>query len=152
MNSDNYITESTDGIVYSFTSIGPKGDIPIIVQYEKIENWEIAGKQIYNLGFGALIKKAKTIIVDDSFKTNNGDRDKILSTVGKTVFYFSEMYPNAGIFAQGNKPVKNRLYKMVITGNYKEVTEKFDIYGRTNGKRERFENGTEYNAFLTFRK
>ena len=153
MNFEHYLTDSSDGKVYSFTSTGVKGNIPKIIQYEKIKGWKINGKDVYNLGFGVLVQKPDgKKIVDDFFKTNNGDRTKILATVGKTVIHFSEQYPDAVIFASGNRPVKNRLYRMMISNSFEEISTSFFVYGRIKGKWESFNVLSNYDAFIVFRK
>jgi len=123
MNFDQYTATASSSLTeYHFTSSGPKGEFPKIVQYSYLEE-ELA----INLAFG-LLKEDGTI--DDTFRTGNGDSDKILATVGNTVLAFTEKYPHAPVFATGSNAARTRLYRKMLTLNKAEVEKIFVIYGR----------------------
>ncbi len=108
MNKPKYLYKAEeDLLVYNFVSEGVKGRIKkvIIYSYTGSEN-------IYNLGFGDLNEETNQI--DDLSVTNNGDSEKILSTVVSTIFAFTQKYPKALILATGSTPVRTRLYRMGI--------------------------------------
>lgn len=79
---------------YEFTSIGIKGKIDKMVSFQEtnIEN-------LYNLGFGD--KDPITGEIDDTIVTNNGDTEKVLSTIVGIVFAFTQKFPNVWVYAHG---------------------------------------------------
>jgi len=131
-------------LLYEFYSEGPVGRIKKVVLYERI------GKDFFNLAFGdwneALGK------VDDSRRTNNGDRDKVLATVAYTALDFTDQFPDARILIEGSTPARTRLYQMGIRDNILEINEKFEVKGFIDDYWELFQRGTNYQAFLIRRK
>ena len=131
--------------LFEFTSSGPKGDIKKIVQFE-----ETASKYIWFLSFGNINEDGT---LDDTTINDNKDRDKILYTVAKIVFDFTEKYPDRYIFFTGSSLGRIRLYRMVITLKFEELTKMFMIWGiDKNGKPGQFEKNQEYYAFFVKRK
>ena len=70
-------------MVFEFDSLGPKGRVRKIVQYNDTNL-----KDLYNLGFGD--KDIKTGLINDYSVTNNGDSLTVLATVASTVFAFTD--------------------------------------------------------------
>lgn len=132
-------------IFFEFVSEGEKGPVVKQVKYEKIDP---AG--IYNLSFGD--KDHTSGEVDDNVVTNNGDKQKVLTTVAVTVISFLDKYPNACIYATGSSKARTRLYRMNIVNNLKDIVELFTIYGLKNDNWEKFVKGVDYDAFLLRRK
>lgn len=132
-------------MLFEFTSDGAKGKIEKIVKYSKTD---LDG--FFNLAFGDKGKIAGDI--NDFVITNNGDSEKILSTVVATIIVFTEKYPGSWIYATGSTKARTRLYRMGITKHLKEIEDYFDLYGLKDNKWERFKKGVEYKAFLTKRK
>lgn len=91
-------------------------------------------------------------MINDSVKSNNGDRQKILTTVAQTVFKFMEDKPNVTIIAQGSTPARTRLYQMGIASFWDEINEHFEIDGLVDDRWEYFEKKRNYTAFLLRRK
>lgn len=147
MNKPKYLYKAEeDLLVYKFVSEGIKGRIKkvIIYSYTGTEN-------IYNLGFGDLNEETNEI--DDLSVTNNGDSEKVLSTVVSTVFAFTQKYPNALILATGSTSVRTRLYRMGISNHLQEIELYFVVYGLTEeGDWENFVIGKNYEAFLITKK
>ena len=105
MNYPRYEYETEDSLLYyEFISEGPKGSIKKVVEYSKtsVEN-------VYNLAFGDYDEENGEI--DDKSVTNNGDSQKVLSTVASTVYAFTGKYPQAWIYATGSTNVRIRLYR-----------------------------------------
>lgn len=125
--------------VYDFLSEGPRGIIKKRVLYEEI------GENIFNLGFGDWDENTRKL--DDSVRSNNNDRDKILATVAATVIDFMCYHPNAIIFARGFTPSRTRLYQIGIHANFGEISKLFDIAGFREGKWEPFRKGRNYEMF-----
>lgn len=89
-------TNESDGLKYFFDSIGKK-TIKKVVQYQQllphhvIELGLSSHIEVYNLAFGDLIEGINDF--SDQTTSNNGDMDKILSTVANTAFNFLGILP-----------------------------------------------------------
>jgi hypothetical protein len=145
MNLEKYsITSDHHHLTYEFLSQGPNGTIKKVVQYQKI------GEDVYNLALGDWDEANQKI--NTNVRSNNDDRDKVLTTVASTVIDFIKYYPAATIFAQGITPGKTRLYQMGINSNWREISLLFDVQGffkekNSNGNWEPFEQRKNYQAF-----
>lgn len=142
------VLTAQDGSGYKFTSIGPKGEIQIAVQFTDTNDPNLA-----NLGFGNLLPNGE---IDDEAKNANLDRDKILATVSNAVFQFTTAYPNKLIVFRGSTESRNRLYRMAISANLEELDELYDIYGwqKRNAavRMMKFKKNYSYYAFAVKRK
>jgi hypothetical protein len=127
--------------VFEFVSIGPKGKITKIVQYT-LTNY----KDLYNLGFGD--KNIETGIIDDNIISNNGDSEKVLSTVVASLYAFIDKHNEAMVYATGSSKSRTRLYRMGITKYIDEIKQDFEIYGELETGWEEFQKDVEYDAFL----
>ena len=130
--------------LYEFFSEGPMGRIRKVILYEKL------GDDFFNLGFGDWNEELQQ--TDDSSRTNNGDRDKVLATVAFTALDFTNQFPTARIAVEGSTPARTRLYQMGIADNLMEINENFEINGLLDGRMELFQRGRNYEAFLIKRK
>src|SRR5450755_286296 len=106
-------------LLYKFQSIGPKGIIEKVVQYEK-------GR------------------INDLIVSNNNDTYKILSTIGQTILQFVSHFPNANILIVGSTNSRTRLYQMAINQNIKEIDELFDVDALKNDHWEKFKAGKNF--------
>ncbi|WP_367209624.1 hypothetical protein [Sphingobacterium sp. R2] len=80
MHEEYYSFEKTPDIhYYEFFSIGPKGNIRKVIQFQQINIEE----NVYNLGFGDFDPSTKEI--SDLTTSNNLDTKKVLTTVGRAV-------------------------------------------------------------------
>ena len=147
MRNERYLVKtSRASMTFDFVSEGPKGLIPKRVEYRQYGN-----ENIYNLGFGDL--NVETGEIDDTVVTDNNDSKKVLSTVASTVYTFTEKYSGAVVYAQGSNAVRTRLYRIGISNNLEELTEKFDVRGYLPNKGwVVFEKNTDYLAFYIKRK
>lgn len=130
--------------LYTFVSEGPNGNIAKGVFYTEI------GRNLYNLGFGDLNEDLSDI--SDSSRSNNGDRDKILTTVAFTALNFIRHFPDARIFIEGSTPARTRLYQMGIAANLVEINNTFEIHGFREKHWELFRAGRNYRAFFARKK
>jgi len=130
---------------FKFTSEGSRGNIKKLVVYDVMLE-----SDIYNLAFGDYDETTGTI--DDKVITNNNDSQKVLSTVGSTLYVFTDKHPNVWVYATGSNAVRTRLYRMGIANNLAEITLDFDVYGLLNDRWVIFEKGIDYEAFLIKRK
>jgi hypothetical protein len=80
---DRYEVQIDESVsLFEFTSEGKFGKIPKVILYTKTNM-----KDLYNLGFGD--KDVLTGKIDDKVVTDNGDSEKVLATVGATVYAFT---------------------------------------------------------------
>jgi hypothetical protein len=117
---------TNDYLDYEFTSIGPKGSIPKIIQFTTSQD-----EAIFYLAFG---NKKDDGSIDDLARVNNKDRDKILATVVMVLKIFFDKYPNKWVFFTGSTPERTRLYRMAITLNLEELSSDFEIIGALTDK------------------
>lgn len=141
MHLEKYKTVADhDYLSYKFFSVGPKGIIKKGIQYKKIK------EDVYNLAFGDWNEQEQKI--DDTVRSNNNDRDKVLATVAATVIDFISHHPKKAIFAIGATVSRTRLYQMGIHANWQQIDKLFIIMGFINGEWEVFVKGRNYEAFL----
>ncbi|WP_338840830.1 DUF6934 family protein [Flavobacterium ginsenosidimutans] len=127
MNFQKYdLLTNRDVTLFRFKSKGINGETDKGIVYKETKN-----ETIYNLAFGDLIFDPiqKEYFIDDLIVSDNGDRNKILATVAKSAYIFSERYPNRIIFFKGSTKSRTRLYRRVISLNLKELSETFYIFG-----------------------
>ena len=146
MIDDRYtLASSPDRLTFEFDSIGPKGTVTKVVQYT-----EINVKGFYNLGFGD--KEPESGYISDLSVTNNGDSQKVLATVARTLYLFMERHPDAIVLATGSTQARTRLYRMGITNNLAAIEQDFDVLGLTDTDWEPFRKSVTYHAFSVRRK
>jgi hypothetical protein len=125
-------------------SEGPQGRIAKGVIYSPI------GGNLFNLAFGDWNEELRDL--DDSRKSNNGDRDKVLATVAFTALDFINKFQDAHIYVEGSTPARTRLYQMGIGDNLLEINNNFEVEGLLGEFWEPFQRGRNYAAFLIKRK
>jgi len=101
LSADNDLT------TFEFVSEGSKGLIHKLVQFTPTNL-----KGIFILAFGD--KDHLTGDIDDLVISNNGDSEKVLTTVVATIFAFTDKHPDAWIYATGSTKARTRLYRMGI--------------------------------------
>jgi len=79
--------------------------------------------------------------MNDSKRSNNQDRDKVLATVAYTALDFTNRFPDVQVFAEGGTSARTRLYQMGIANNFMEINKFFEIEGFANGEWEFFLRG-----------
>ena len=143
MKSEKYETlYDNSNNLYEFLSIGPKGIIKKVIQFEKING---INKNIYNLTLGDLNEIGR---INDLVVSNNNDTAKVLYTVAFTILEFANRFPNASVLIEGSTNSRTRLYQMAIGKNVEEINKFFDIKGLKNGYWENFKPGINFEAFL----
>lgn len=155
MNIPNYkLLTNKDVTLFRFKSKGINGEIDKGIVYKATKN-----STIYNLGFGDLVFDPiqKKYIIDDFAISDNGDRNKVLATVAKSAYIFSEKYPEKVIFFKGSTNSRTRLYRRAISLNLKELSETFYIFGATedgNGNISNvpFDSNGDFYGFIMKRK
>jgi hypothetical protein len=138
---------SEDCMNFKFWSEGPKGRIQKGVVFSRISRYS---RTYFNLGFGNVDNNGH---MDDRATSNNGDAEKVLATVARTVIIFTDSNPNALIYVHGSTPSRTRLYQMGINKFWSEIQSMFEIYGFTSHVSiEPFTPGINYQAFFGKRK
>lgn len=85
-----------DHLNYSFFSYGPKGSILKSICFEPLR---FEPNKVFNLilrDVDLVTRKERADVI-----SNNGDRDKVLSTVARTVAMHLDRYPSAYVIALG---------------------------------------------------
>ena len=146
--------ENSEATIFEFDSVGRYGIIQKVVRFGITNN-----PQVYNLAFGNKINlKGKDFTIDDTVISDNGDRDKVIATIAEAVFVFTEINDDKYVYFSGNSVSRNRLYRMVISNNLKELSEKFLIFGiiekGSEGKSQAmdFSSAIEFKGFLIKRR
>ena len=130
--------------MYQFYSEGPRGMIRKVILYQTM------GNDQFNLGFGDWNEELQKM--DDSVRSNNGDRDKVLATVAYTALDFSARFPGAQIFVEGSTASRTRLYQIGIASNILKIRNDFEVFGLFNESWQYFQLNRNYEAFLIQRK
>jgi hypothetical protein len=146
MNLDKYALAATrNRTTFKFVSIGPKGPIPKIIEFQEtgIEN-------DFNLAFGDLI--VETGDFNDLAVSDNGDTEKVLATIVQALSDFLEAHPGARIYATGSNRARTRLYRIGISRHIEEATKWLNIYGEDETGFEAFRLGKVYLGFLVTKK
>jgi hypothetical protein len=146
VKNEKYTTKALPSLMeFEFTSSGPNGNIIKVIQYTptNIPN-------VYNLGFGD--KNNNTGDISDSVTSNNGDREKVLSTVAYTTLEFLNKYPNYSVLAIGLTPARTRLYQIGIMKNLIEIADEISILGLNNDNWIPLKKGINFDAFLASKK
>lgn len=145
MNLPKYkVIPNEIGDTYTFVSEGKKGMIYKIISFQEIE------KGLYNLGFGDMNPITKEL--DDKVVSNNGDTEKVLSSVVSAIYAFTEKFPEAWIYAEGSTPSRTRLYQMNIVKYFDLVEKDFELQCLLNQEWEDFRPNINYEAFVIKRK
>ena len=145
MNLPKYDVVSSTSYSYEFISEGRNGKI-----YKSVSFQETNIEGVYNLGL--VDKNPITGEVDDKVVSNNGDRDKVLSTVVDIIYLFTDEFPNAWIYAEGSTPARTRLYQMSIVKYFDIVQRDFELQALFENEWEEFRLNVNYQAFVIKRK
>jgi hypothetical protein len=150
MQLEKYDCQTTaDGESFTFESVGPKGVIRKIVNYQPLP-WQIGPIQVVNLAFGDWNFETRNI--DELVISNNRDRDKVLATVAFTALDYMAQNGRVAIHIKGITPAKTRLYQMGINAHRAEIEQLYIVYGQLEGEWCPFESGYNYESFLILKK
>ncbi len=134
-------------VQFEFDSIGPRGVIKKIVDYQ---TRVFRDEEMVNLGLGDWNEQG--LYADDRITSNNRDTNMVLATVASTCLNMIELHPSIQLLAEGNTPARNRLYRIGILKNWKEIEMLLDIEGLRSGKWEPFQPSMTYDAFRAKRR
>lgn len=85
-------------------------------------------------------------------KSNNGDMEKILSTVIQTLMVFLAYQPEANVFFAGSTPTRTRLYQIVLNKEIDKVYSTLKVLGLYEDDLEPFEPNKNYEGFVVSKK
>lgn len=145
MNLPKYDVVSNTSHTYEFISEGKNGKI-----YKSVSFQETNIEGVYNLGL--VDKNPITGQVDDKVVSNNGDRDKVLSTVVEIIYLFTDQFPDVWIYVEGSTPARTRLYQISIVKFFHIVKRDFELQALLENKWEEFRPNVNYQAFVIKRK
>jgi len=134
------VVSDSDHIFYEFLSEGPRGRIRKVIYYNEI------AENMFNLSFGDWDETERRI--NDTIRTNNADRDRVLATVASTVLDFIVHHPGAAILVIGATSSRTRLYQIGLMLYWNDIIPLFDIIGYADGKWLVVQKGKNYTAFL----
>ena len=129
---------------YEFYSEGPKGKISKMVRFTSFVG------NIYQISFGDV--HSGTDRMNDQTVSGNGDMVKVIFTVAKVIYEFTEIFPKAEICFTGSTKSRTRLYQMLINKHKHLIQTVFDIVGYYNGVEETFNSGRNYDFVAVCRK
>ena len=142
MNYPTYLLHASENVkFFEFVSDGVKGKIQKVIAYTETQT-----VNMYNLGFGD--KDLDTGEIDDMVVSDNGDTALVLATVFKSLYLFTDEYPESWVVFTGSTESRTRLYRRLVSQNYDIIAQDFDVYGLINGKWTSFLNNESYQAFL----
>ena len=132
-------TTSTEALRFEFVSVG-KQIIPKVVIFNATDL-----ANIYSLTLANLLPDGS---LDDMTVSDNGDMEKILSTVFQCLSVFLKQRPESVAAFAGSTDVRTRLYRIAIAHELQQAQERFSIWGLTNEVVELFRPNKAYQGFL----
>lgn len=133
-------------VEFEFDSIGPRGVIKKVVGYKT----KIDDEGMINLSLGDWNEQLQ--LPDHESESKNGDTDMVLATVAATCITLMDLHPDIQVVAKGSTDARNRLYRMGIVKNWKEIQTQLEIEGLRLGKWEPFNEKVNYTGFRARRK
>jgi hypothetical protein len=130
-------TDFEDSTHYLFASEGQKGTIIKVVIFTFVED------NFWNLGFGDLNKGQ----IDGSVVSNNYDIVKLIGTIAKIAYEFSDKFPSRGIRIQPVDEKRKNLYNHVFRRHYTIINTTFYVSGYVNGQKEVYSPEKTYDIF-----
>jgi hypothetical protein len=142
MNAPAYeFLTTSDALAFEFDSVSATRTIRKVVVYDRFPNVPF----LFNL---SLADQCPDGFLDDLARTNNDDLERVMATVGQTLFVFFERYPNAVVYFTGSTEARTRLYQIIIAKELADAQQWFVIQGVTNDGAESFQPNKSYKAFL----
>src|SRR6218665_933345 len=142
MSLEKYeLTPRDNNRLFEFMSLGVNGSIKKKVRFRKM-----ADLNIHNMEFGDAVNGSEE--VDDMAVSDNGDTLKILATVAEAARIFLETYPSDTIYLTGSTRARTRLYQININRFLSEISNGFEVYGRSDREWKSFSKRFTYESFL----
>jgi hypothetical protein len=138
------IAVTEDFGTFDFISCGRNGNILKRVAFTQTED-----KGVYNLALGDVDEDNE---IDDLAITDNGDRNVVIATVVFIVEAYTRRFPERRIAFRGSTAERTRLYRMVISIYFEELSALYEIWGYVGDERILFAKGMNARGFEIFRK
>ncbi len=100
----------------------------------------------------ALVDLKEDGTFDDKIVSDNGDRNKVLTTVFQILNYFLTIYPNVIVLFAGSTDSRTRLYQIALSSELEKASKLFNISGFQNNSFEPFVKNKNYEAFAISKK
>jgi len=136
------LTSILHGRAFLFNSKGTNGIITKAIIFEDL------GNDRFNLAFGDLNEGR----IDDEVISNNHDPVKVIATVAKAVYLFTDDRPGAVIEIEGVDERRRWLYNLVFKRHIEDIRQYFLITGMLNGKMQLYDKNKIYSKFEIVRK
>ncbi len=130
--------------VFEFESVGLQGRISKVIVFS------FYYENTWNLGFGD--QKMDGNNWDDKVVSNNGDLVRVISTVAKAVYDFSDKWPNRQILIVPVDERRKKLYNRVFQKHVQEIPPEFEVLGFRNQKLQDYSPILFFDWFLLSRK
>ena len=135
---------SEDFDFFDFISEGKKGKVRKRVVFAPD-----GAEGVYNLTLGDVGEDNE---IDDRVVTDNGDRDKILATVFEIIDDYTGRFPDRSITIEGSTASRTRLYRMVISIYFEELSSLYEILCYKDKRLIPFYKNGAVDSFLIKRK
>jgi hypothetical protein len=136
--------DSPDKSQYIFASEGKEKYIVKVVLFTHLRG------DLWNMGFGDL-KKGE---IDDAVVSNNHDIVKVIGTIAKILYDFSDKYPSRRIEINPVDEKRKRLYHHIFRRNYDIIKLDFQVNGvfKNSNNEEIYAPEINYDIFRLTRK
>ena len=81
-------------------------------------------------------------------ETSNSDFVTVMATVFKIVNDFFNKFPSSYIVFSGSDARRQRLYRIIISKEFAEITKTFDVFGIFGDTINKFELNKTYDLYL----
>jgi hypothetical protein len=136
------ILDFEDKTQFIFASEGEQGKIIKAVIFSPVQD------DLWNLGFGDINNDK----IDDTVISNNHDIVKLISTIAKIIYEFSDEYPLRNIQIKPVDEKRKKLYNHIFRRNYINISSNFQIMGILNKNEEIYSPEIFYDFFKLKRK
>jgi hypothetical protein len=139
---DIHVTDDFEN--FEFVSTGKNGDVLKRVSFTRTED-----HTVYNLAFGDVDGDNE---INDYAVTDNGDRNKVLTTIAAIVGIYTRRFPDRWIIFKGSTEERMRLYRMAVGLHLEELSSLYEISAFVDEEIVAFQKNMKINAFLIKRK
>ncbi len=113
------IKSNVESTKFRFTSIGPKGAIRKIIEFQPYK------RNRWNLAFGDM----QTNDWEDNVISDNDDMRLVLQTVANSVHAFLEKYPEREVYIEPLDRQRKILYNRIFQQKWTEIEPLFSVKG-----------------------
>ncbi|RAJ92997.1 hypothetical protein LX87_04509 [Larkinella arboricola] len=134
-------TISGDRKKFDFTSAGPKGRIPKLIEFSPVH------EQIHQLGLTDRLANGESDLTLPP--TNNGDVYRVMSTVIESMVCFFNEHPDQWVWIKGASAKHRRLYHRFLTTQLPAKNSHYLFYGiQSDQTWDAYQPGIDYESIL----